>query len=76
MIPILRLEVDILQKTNTHWWGYARLESMVGTSHKVSIPKLVTSIKWYMIRCGSKNGHQQDMCLKEIGLCAQRRKLC
>ena len=24
-----------------------------------------------MVRCGSKNGHQKDMCLKEIGLRAQ-----
>ena len=27
--------------------------------------------EWYVVRCGSKNGHQNDMCLKEIGLHAQ-----
>ena len=25
-----------------------------------------------MVRCGSKNGDQKDMCLEEIGLCAQK----
>ena len=25
----------------------------------------------YVFRCGSKNGYQKVMCLKEIGLCAQ-----
>ena len=24
-----------------------------------------------MVSCGSKNGHQKDMCLKEVGICAQ-----
>ena len=24
-----------------------------------------------MVWCGSKDGHQKDMCLKEIGLCAK-----
>ena len=27
--------------------------------------------EWYLVMCGSKNGHQKYMCLKEIGLCAQ-----
>ena len=25
----------------------------------------------YVGRCGSKNGYQKDMCLEDIGLCAQ-----
>ena len=25
-----------------------------------------------MVKCESKNGHQKDMCLKEIGLYAQK----
>ena len=24
-----------------------------------------------MVSCGSKNGHQKDMCLKEVGICTQ-----
>ena len=28
-------------------------------------------IEWYVVRCGSKNGHQKDTRLKEIGLYAQ-----
>ena len=24
--------------------------------------------EWYMFRCGSKNGHQNYMCFKKIGL--------
>ena len=27
--------------------------------------------EWYVVRCGSKNEHRKDMCLREIGLCAQ-----
>ena len=27
--------------------------------------------EWCVVRCGSKNGHQKDMCSKEIGLHAQ-----
>ena len=36
-------------------------------------PNLVTYLdqtpkfKWWVIRCTSKNGHQKDMCFKEIG---------
>ena len=26
---------------------------------------------WHMIWCSSKNEYQKDMCVKEIGLCAQ-----
>ena len=29
------------------------------------------TFEWYMVRCGSKNGHQKDMCFKEIGLRAE-----
>ena len=27
--------------------------------------------EWYVVRCGSKNGHQKDMCSKEIELRVQ-----
>jgi hypothetical protein len=27
--------------------------------------------EWYVVRCGSKNKYQKNMCLKEIGLRAQ-----
>jgi hypothetical protein len=27
--------------------------------------------EWHVVRCGSKNGLKKDVCLKEIGLCAQ-----
>ena len=36
---------------------------------KSNIPIIWTSIfEWCMVRCRCKNGHQKDMCLKEIGL--------
>ena len=31
----------------------------------------VSLFEWYVVRRGSKNGHQNDMCLEEIGLCVQ-----
>ena len=46
-------------------------------STKVDMPKSNTTIMWtpifegYVVKCGSKNWHQKDMCPKEIGLCAQ-----
>jgi hypothetical protein len=27
--------------------------------------------EWYVLRCGSKNGHQEDICSKEVELHAQ-----
>ena len=27
--------------------------------------------EWYVVRCDFENGFQKDICLKEIGLCAQ-----
>ena len=32
---------------------------------------LTPIFEWYVVRCGSKNGYQEDMCLEEIGLRAQ-----
>jgi hypothetical protein len=46
------------------------------TISKVDMPKLVTSLnqtpifQWYVVWFGSKNGYQEDMCLREIRLCA------
>ena len=43
----------------------------------VDVPNSNTTLTWtpifesYVVRCGSKNGHQKDMSLKEIGLHAQ-----
>ena len=28
--------------------------------------------EWCVVGCGSKNRHQKDMCLEEIGLCAPK----
>jgi hypothetical protein len=33
-----------------------------------NIAVIWTPISEWLIRCGCKNGHQKDMCLKEIGL--------
>ena len=54
-------------------WFLSRLEY----AHKVDVPNSVTCptqkpiFEWYVVWCGSKNGHQKDMRLKEIGLRAQ-----
>ena len=45
--------------------------------YKVDVPNLVTylnwtpTFEWCMVWCGSKNGYQEDMCLKEFGPHAQ-----
>ena len=45
--------------------------------NRVDMPKsnaIITSkpiFEWYVVRCGSKNGHQKDICLKEIRLRVQ-----
>ena len=36
-----------------------------------NIAVIWTPVFEWLIRCGSKNRHQKDMCLKEIGLQAQ-----
>ena len=38
---------------------------------QADVPKLILTQHWYVVRCGSMNRHQQDICLKEIGLRAQ-----
>lgn len=44
---------------------------------RVSEPISVTYLEstsvfgWCMVGCGSKNGHQVDICLEETGLCVQ-----
>jgi hypothetical protein len=50
----------------------------VAKTYNVDVPKSNTTIfwtpilEWYVVKCGFKNGHQRDMCLKEIqGLHAQ-----
>ena len=42
------------------------------------MPNLVTYVsrtpllvEWYVVRCGSKNGHQKDTCSEVVGMCAQ-----
>ena len=51
--------------------------SGAGLNHKADVPNLVTYLyqtpifEWYVVRCGSKNRYQNDLCLKEIGLHAQ-----
>jgi hypothetical protein len=51
--------------------------------YKVDVPNSNTTIieiplfEWYVIRCGSKNGHQKDLCFEEeIGLHAPRGGQC
>ena len=37
-----------------------------------NIARIWTPIfEWYVVRSGSKNGHQKDLCLKETRTCAQ-----
>ena len=50
----------------------------LGLGFNISRPYSVTCLHWipifelHVVRCGSKNGHQKDLCLDEIGLCAQK----
>jgi hypothetical protein len=37
----------------------------------VTFLKQIPIFEWWVVRCRSKDGHQKDMCLKEIGLHAQ-----
>ena len=54
-----------------------QLKNEAEKATKVQLPKSNTIIiwtpivEWYVVRCGSKNWCQKDMCLKEIGLRAQ-----
>jgi hypothetical protein len=62
------------------WYGkddvHVPLDSFLCTT-KVDVPDSFTYLNqtpifdWYVIRCGSKNKYQKDMCLKESELHAQ-----
>jgi len=51
--------------------------SIICLLHKKDVPNLHTYadwtpvFEWYVVKCGSRNGHQKDVCLKEIRLCVQ-----
>ena len=73
--------------TTNLWYNYLLIlilfiyskfqSSSTGGNHKVDVLKLNTTTIWtltyerYVIKCGSKNHHQKDMCLNGIGLCAR-----
>ena len=48
-----------------------QIQYMVDVPHLVTYPNWTPIFHWCVVRCGSKNGHQKDMCTKDIGLCAQ-----
>ena len=50
---------------------YAKLNFL--SKYAKSITNLMGRMyfEWYVVGCGSKNGYQKDVCLKEIGLRAQ-----
>ena len=51
--------------------------SIIYLLHEEDVPNLHTYVnwtplcEWYVVRCGFKNGYQEDICLKEIRLCVQ-----
>ena len=49
----------------------AHLYSKVDVPNLVTYPNWIPIFEWYVVWCGFKNGHQKDICLKEIGLRAQ-----
>ena len=58
-------------KPNISLWCHeftAQVDDKVGVSDSLHWTPVC---EWYLVWCGSKNGYQKDMCLIEIGLCAQ-----
>ena len=47
------------------------LEAKVDVPNSVVYLNQTSIFEWYMVWCGFKNGYQNDMCLKEIGIHAQ-----
>ena len=61
-----------------HLKGQFKLDPLTSL-HNVSLPYSITYLNrttinfdWCVIMCGAKVKHQNDMCLMEIGLCAQK----
>ena len=60
-------------------WFYGRSDVWCGNMSNLSIPNSVIHLRqtpifeWCAVGCGSKNWHLCNICLKEIGLCAQLR---
>ena len=46
--------------------------SQIKVSRRTSVTYLnqTPTFEWCVLRCGSKNGHQNYMCLSEVGFCA------
>ena len=58
--------------------GKPGVELPIELSSIVDVPKMKGTIIWtpmferYVVNYGPKNGHQKDMCWKEMGVCAQK----
>ena len=70
-LQVLRPQREGLPQVNTYHAFICKLYSMLQRQTHPHGGKKKESTIWYMVRCGSKNGHQKDICLKQIGLCAQ-----
>ena len=71
---------DNIQESNPYWSRKhcQSTDSMLAPTYKVTIMHILVNyltqtpiFEWCMVRCGSKNEHQRNMCSKEIGLCAE-----
>ena len=75
-----------LKFTPAWWVGHLLQRYLLKTPHiylhsfdlKVDNLYLVNTLlirtpifEWYVVWCGSKNKSQKEMCLEEVGLCAQ-----
>ena len=70
-MPIKERELPFRVKPDISLWCHeftAQVDDKVGVSDSLHWTPVC---EWYLVWCGSKNGYQKDMCLIEIGLCAQ-----
>ena len=74
--PVTCPYFPFFSKVSLPWW-WCPCSNLLITLLKIDVPNFNTRtiwtfiFKWYVVRCGSKNGHQNDTWLKDIGLCAQ-----
>ena len=61
-INLIRCEVSLA----------GRVQDKVDNPYSVTFLIRTPVIEWYVVWCGTKNGYQKGMCLKEVGLHAQK----
>ena len=69
-VKVLRLYLDKHQHFKTTMKNPNVLR-ISGPFMIIIVLNQIATFVWFVVRCGLKNAHQNDICLQDIGLCAE-----